>query len=76
MKYILNNPAFTTTPITITNNKAVELLKSYITRPNGLKCDDEILLVIHDVIIRLKVYEIHKDKYIFNQVQNRYSKSI
>lgn len=76
MEYILNNPTFTNNPISITNDKALKLLNSYVIRPNGLKYDDEILLVIHDIIIRLKVYEAHKDKYVFNQVQSRYSKSI
>lgn len=68
MEYILNNPTFTNEPVKIDNEKAVRLIEAY--RGAGkLILGDQILIVIHGIIIKLITTEISENRYCFKQVQ-------
>lgn len=69
MEYILENPTFTKQPVVIDNEKAVELIDAYVNRPKKLILDDEILLSVNRIIIKLRVVQINENKYVFKQVK-------
>lgn len=69
MEYILENPTFTNQPVVIDNEKAIELIDAYVNRPKNLILDDEILLAVNRIIIKLRVVEINENKYVFKQVK-------
>ena len=67
MKFILENPSFTTGPIEIDNEKAVRQITAYINKPIIL--GDEIILVINDIPLKLRFVEVNGQEYRFKNVK-------
>lgn len=68
MEYILNNPTFTNDPIKITNEKAVRIIDAY-REAGKLILGNQVLLVVHGIIIKLITINKFENAIIFKQVQ-------
>lgn len=72
MKYILENPTFQDKEVEIDNEKAIELIESYLNRPSGVILGDLIILSIENVIVKLMLTSRSEEEYRFKQVPNKY----
>lgn len=72
MKYILENPTFQDKEVEIDNKKAIELIESYLNRPNGVSLGDLIILSVENVIVKLMLTSKSGEEYRFKQVPNKY----
>lgn len=69
MKYVLENPSFTTGPVEIDNPKAVKQIAAYVNKPIIL--GDEILVVVEHIPHRLKLMSMNENEYRFKNVKLR-----
>lgn len=72
MKYILENPTFQNKEVEIDNEKAIELIESYLNRPGSVSLGDLIILSIENVIVKLMLTSRSEEEYRFKQVPNKY----
>lgn len=69
MKYVLENPSFTTGPVEIDNPKAVKQIAAYVNKPIIL--GDEILIVVQGIPTKLQLISKGNDIAKFKQVKLR-----
>ena len=72
MKCILENPTFQDKEVEIDNEKAIELIESYLNRQVGVSLGDLIIISIENVVVKLILKSKTKSEYRFKLVPNKY----